>query len=278
MNQGPNFMIIGAQRAGTTSLYNYLCLHPQILPPAVKELHWFHAGPKEDDGYHTGHKSQQWYEEQFQTKKNFFHLPLPLKKKLTFEATPEYLFHPVIAKNVALLYPSTKIIVLLRDPLERAISQYYHEKKYGFIEPELSIEDFFARDHAIAAAEEPKLIKDSNYYSHSYEHHCPISRSNYGKQLDRWLRVFPRQQIHIARSEELFCTPYQVLKPICSFLGIQPFPTVPEKRLATFNSCERAHLSNEQKEKLAVYFPYDLSVNKYCTLPGAFKNAQKDKQ
>lgn len=264
---GPDFLIIGAQRAGTTSLYHYLCLHPQIMAPATKELHWFHAGPAKSDGYHTGHRSQQWYERQLRPSKNFldyFHLR---SKKLTFEATPEYIFHPLIAENVGRLYPAMKIIVLLRDPLERAVSQYYHEKKHGFIDTNLCIEDYFAGDRARAAIEEPKLINDHEYYSHSYEHHCPISRSNYGKQLDRWMRVFPRQQILIARSEEMFHDPFPVLNTVCSFLAIKPYPENVKTGLTTHNSCERTELSDEQRKNLTEYFPFDLSIEKFCTPP-----------
>jgi len=262
---GPDFLIIGAQRSGTTSLYQYLCMHPQILEPTTKELHWFHAGPREDDGYHTGHKSQQWYEKQLQPGKNALGFILQHCKKLKFEATPEYLFHPLIAEKVVRLYPATKIIVLLRDPLERAVSQYYHEKKQGFIEPDLCIEEYFAGDYAIAAEEEPKLINNHDYYSHRYEHCCPISRSNYGKQLDRWLRLLPCQQVLITRSEEMFRNPQTVLNTICSFLGLEPFPANFASKRVKCNNCERAEIGEEQRKKLTEYFSFDLSIEKFCT-------------
>ena len=267
---GPDFLIIGAQRTGTTSLYQNLCLHPHIQAPATKELHWFHAGPAEDDGYHTGHKSQQWYELQFRPSKTFVDYFHPGKRKLAFEATPEYLFHPVIAEKVNRLYPETKIIALVRDPLERAISQYYHEKKHGFIEADLCIEEYFSRDHAITAEEEPKLLSDHAYYSYEYEHHCPVSRSNYARQLDRWLRVFPRHQIMIVRSETMFRNPYPVLNSICSFLGIKPYPESLATTLTRHSSCVRSRLSEEQRKKLTAYFPFDLSVDKFCTPPGYY--------
>jgi GT2 family glycosyltransferase len=262
---GPDFLIIGAQRSGTTSLYHYLRRHPQIQEPAAKELHWFHAGPEESDGYHTGHETQEWYEKQLRPKGKFSDLFMPGRKKLAFEATPEYLYHPLIAKNVARLYPSTKIIVLVRDPLERAISQYYHEKKQGFIDTGLGIEEYFSGDHARARKEEEKLIHDTAYYSHSYEHHCPIARSNYGRQLDRWMRVFPRQQILIIRSEDMFRDPFPVLNPICGFLQIRPYPGDVAPETKKYNRCERAEISEELRKKLSGYFPFDLSVDKFCT-------------
>jgi len=264
---GPDFMIIGAQRAGTTTLYEYLCLHPQILPAARKELHWFHAGPEQGDSYHTGHRDRRWYERQFPKTGGMLSGLMHRRRVLTFEATPEYLFHPVVPANVFRLYPCAKLIVLLRDPVERAVSQYYHEQRHGFIERDLSMEQYFARDRLIFREEEPKLLQDPNYYSHAFEHCCPVARGDYGRQIARWLRCFPRKQMFIVRSEDMFADPDAVLDSVCAFLGIEPFPAGCAQHPVAANTGSRPLLGSAQREKLAGYFPFDLSVEKFLVPP-----------
>ncbi|MBM4309425.1 MAG: glycosyltransferase [Deltaproteobacteria bacterium] len=262
---GPDFLIIGAQRAGTTSLYHYLCAHPQIHAPARKELHWFHAGPQDEDGYHNGHRSRQWYERQLAGNGRIAFDRLLHRRKLTFEATPEYLYHPLVPQKVFQLYPAVKIIVVLRDPLERAVSQYFHEKNAGFIAPDLSIEKYFDRDREIASVEEQKLLHDDGYFSFEFEHCCPIARSNYGRQLARWLRCFSRDRMLIVRSEDLFHDPVPVVDAVCGFLGIARCAGILQKKNVDCNSSNRPRLSDGQRARLLSFFPYDLSVDKFCS-------------
>jgi len=272
---GPDFLIIGAQRAGTTALYHYLCAHPQIQTPAKKELHWFHAGPQDGDDYHNGHRSRQWYERQLAANKKIVSDRLPHRCKLAFEASPEYLYHPLVPQKVFQLYPAIKLIVLLRDPLERAVSQYYHEKRAGFVAQDISIEDYFAGDRQIVAAEESKLMNDDGYFSYRYEHCCPVARSDYGRQLGRWLRCFSRDRMLILRSEDLFCAPMPLMDAVCAFLGIECRTARPHETPVVRNSSDRPPLSAEQRDKLAAYFPFDLSLDMFCGPPGAAIQAEQ---
>ncbi len=263
----PDFLIIGAQRAGTTALYQYLCAHPQIHAPACKELHWFHAGPKDGDGYHKGHRTRQWYERQLVGRGKAAYERLLHRDRLLFEATPEYLYHPRVPHKVFQLYPAVKLIVVLRDPLDRAVSQYYHEKNAGFISPDLSIEEYFARDRKIASIEEQKLMHDDGYFSYSYEHCCPVARSNYGRQLTRWLHCFNRDQMLILRSDDLFHDPGPVLDRVCGFLAIAPGVISRQHMPAARNSSSRPPLSPGQREKLSAFFPFDMSLDTFCGPP-----------
>ncbi len=106
----PDFIILGAQRAGTSSLYYYLSQHPQILPAVRKELHFF------DDHYRRG---LGWYRSQFPTR--------GARGTITGEATPYYLSHPHAPARIQRLLPQARLIVLLRNPVERAISHYFFE-------------------------------------------------------------------------------------------------------------------------------------------------------
>jgi hypothetical protein len=106
----PNYLIIGAQKAGTSSLFNYLSMHPQVKNSYKKEVHYF------DKNYD---KPINWYKQYF-----------PFKfgvndKTMIGEATPNYLYHPFVAGRIKKTIPDVKMIVLLRNPVERVISQYF---------------------------------------------------------------------------------------------------------------------------------------------------------
>jgi hypothetical protein len=117
----PDFIIIGAMKSGTSSLFAYLSQHPQLYPSCKKEVHFFDGGlnPKID----TFEKGQAWYRA---------HFPLTSKMSIdskTFEASPLYIFNPLAPKRIFDLVPNVKIIAVLRNPIERAISHYFHEKR-----------------------------------------------------------------------------------------------------------------------------------------------------
>ena len=117
----PSFIIIGAQRCGTTSLYDYLSHHPQIIPSPVKELFYF-------DDYYT--RPIEWYKSFFPTKKEQEKLERDLVASvITGEASPSYFFHPYAAKRIKETLPQIKLILVLRDPIERAYSHYTHIKR-----------------------------------------------------------------------------------------------------------------------------------------------------
>ena len=110
----PDFLIIGAQRAGTTWLYSVMQNHPSVLSGHKKEIRYF------DRLYKT--KSVKWYEAFFPIFKR--------KGKVTGEATPDYLFHPLVPERVYRLFPDIKIIALLRNPVDRAYSHYQmHQRR-----------------------------------------------------------------------------------------------------------------------------------------------------
>ena len=101
----PDFIIIGAQMCGTTSLYDYLAKHPNVLLSYVKEIHFFD---------HSYNKGLLWY-------RSFFPLRIIKGKRMTGEASPYYIFHSHSAKRIAKTLPSVKLIVMLRNPVDRSI-------------------------------------------------------------------------------------------------------------------------------------------------------------
>lgn len=250
---GPDFLVVGAMRAGTTSLFKYLSFHPQILVPETKELHYFYHGP-------DGARSREWYESQFPETENTIQDVLANRHKIKGEATPYYSFHPLVPATIWTMYPRVQLIMMLRDPLERAISHYYHDLKWELIDPGVSLEEAFEKDLEITPKEEKKLRANPYYYSYAHQHHSFVSRSAYDIQITRWLQYFPAAQLMVLRCEDLFEKPFETVAMVCDFLGIQKYPEEMRNKLEVYNKVEHDPLSPERKKHLAKYFqkpPFD---------------------
>ncbi len=204
--QGPDFLIIGAQKCGTTSLYNYLIEHPNIIPAIEKKINFF-----------TSHfsKDVEWYQAQLNFK---------LKKDnlLIGEATPYYFFHPLVPQRVAQLFPDVKLIVLLRNPAQRAFSNYKHNTRTG--KEKLSFEQAINSETERLQGEREKMLADATYQSRNYKQYSYLARGIYIDQIKHWMNYFPKEQFLIIQSEEFFADPEAILKKVHTFLGIQHYP------------------------------------------------------
>ena len=162
----PNFIIIGVQRGGTTSLYKYLTKHPKIIPAIKKEIHFF------DNNFHKG---ISWYQSQF--KQNRLLMLLYKKKKfydsITGEATPYYIYHPYGVERISKLIPNVKLIILLRNPVERAYSHYQHELRLKV--EKISFEDALKQESNRLEGEIEKMLEDETYYSFNHKHFSYLS-------------------------------------------------------------------------------------------------------
>jgi len=105
----PNYLIIGAQKTGTSSLFNYLSMHPQVINSNKKEVHYF------DKNFE---RPLNWY-------KQFFPFKFIANNYTIGEATPDYLYHPFVAQRIYNTIPGVKLIIILRNPVERVISHYF---------------------------------------------------------------------------------------------------------------------------------------------------------
>jgi len=205
----PDFLIIGGQRCGTTSLYNYLLGHPQVLAPLVKETQFF---------TYQWPRGRGWYRAQF---------PMDLRRRaagsaaspaLTFDATPYYLFHPCAAERAASVVPQARILALLRDPVERAYSHYQHSVRQG-LEP-MSFPAALELEAQRLAGEEERLRSDSSYPGTNHRLFSYASRGLYAEQLERWMSRFPGQSTLVLRSEDLFTDPSREFQTVLRFLGL----------------------------------------------------------
>jgi hypothetical protein len=213
----PDFVVIGGQRCGSTSLHAALDRHPAIRTARIKEAHYF-------DHHHD--RGERWYRS---------HFPLGVSgalserrhgvRPLVGESTPHYLFHPAVPQRLRATVPDAKLICIIRDPVSRAYSHYQHELARGH--ETLPFEDALAAEPKRLAGERERLEREPGYRSHAYDHHSYAARGLYAEQLERWFAVFPRGQFLILQSERMWRRPAEVMAEVERFLGIPEHPLGP---------------------------------------------------
>ena len=219
----PDFLVIGAQKAGTTALYAYLRWHPAVLGPSWKEVSFF------DRHYRRG---ERWYRGQFP---NVLRVAAAGRRAgghaIVGEASPSYLFHPLAPERVRSLLPEVRLIAVLRDPLERAFSHYNHEVALGR-EP-LTFEQAIEREQQRTRGEIERMKADPGYFSHAWWNWTYLARGRYAEQLEWWLSLFPREQLLVLSSEELSARPAETYAAVLAFLGLPPHRLASYPRLNT---------------------------------------------
>lgn len=251
----PDFLIIGAQKGGTTSLYNYLQDQPCIGSASTKEVHFF-------DRRFT--KSLAWYQGHFPTRiEKYYAQRLSGQTFLTGEATPCYLFHPHAPSRVATVLPDVKLIVLLRNPVDRAYSQYYHAVDHGF--ETLSFEEAIECEEERAARERENILRDEHHYNIDYMERSYLTRGKYVEQLQAWMTVFPREQFLILKSEEFYAEPATTLKRVLAFLNVPEAEIQMEgKEFKQYNNYTYSRMDASLRKRLIAYFePYNARLYDY---------------
>jgi len=237
----PDFLLIGGQRCGTTSLYRYLGQHPAISTvPLGKGAHFF------DTNFDKG---VDWYRSYFPTALHRKANALSNGLSLTGEASPYYIFHPLVPGRVASLLPDVKVVALLRDPVVRAHSQHTHEVARGF--ETLPFEEAIAREPERLAGAEERMRTDPLYRSFSHQHHSYLARGRYAEQLERWRRVLPPDQMLVLSSEQFFEHPDEGYAAVLRFLGAPPHRL---RDYATFNPRRYGALRPETERALREHF------------------------
>ncbi len=208
----PSFLIVGAQRCGTTSLYRALSQHPLIMKPVLRKgVHYF------DVAYDRG---LSWYQAHFplrvgaaRPQNRYGHPPQ------SFESSPYYLFHPLAAARIAWDLPGVKLIVLVRDPVERACSAHAHELARGF-ETEPSFERALDLEEERLTGEADRLRAVPSSVSHAHRHQAYIARGRYAEQLSRLELLIGRDRLLVADSGTFFSDPEPVYERVLEFLGL----------------------------------------------------------
>ena len=194
----PDFIIIGAMKAGTTSLFSYLNQHYQLKSSIVKEVHYFDS-PNYRENNHA------WYRARF---------PIVSNELKTYEAPPRYIVNPDVPERIHKAIPDVKLIAILRNPVERAISHHNHMFIGGKEELGL-MEALEAEEGRLEYALKNRDYLEANYVTYSYK-----LRGHYAEQLEAYYKHFSKEQILVLSMQQLREDVQGTLKEIYDFVGI----------------------------------------------------------
>ena len=231
----PDLIVIGVVRGGTTSLYHYLAQHPCIRKSAYDEIGFF------DDNYHLG---LNWYRSMFPTRFTKQSIEKKHGKFITYEVTPFYIYSKKVASRIQSILPHVKLITILRNPIDRAYSNYHLSVRMG--NEKRTFEEAIEKDFETLKEIEPFKNSKPEYYQQiageSY-----IARGFYAEQLKTWLELFHKDQILIITTEELGSDSQRTF----DFLGL---PKHKVKDLEKKNEASYSPMMEKTRKILVDYF------------------------
>jgi hypothetical protein len=240
----PGFVMIGVQRCGTTSMFRMLAAHPQAVHAYRKQVNYFDLNYARPMSWYYGH-----FPMASQARRRAGNLGEPV----AFEASGYYIYHPFALERMARDLPDLRLVVMLRDPVERAYSAYKHEYARGFetetFERALELED------SRLAGEVDRMRQDIGYESLPHRHHSYKHRGQYAEQLERVFEHYPRSQVHVLESELYFSQPAQEYGRLLEFLGLRPYQPA---QFTQLNARPGTPLQTETRDALREYYrPHD---------------------
>lgn len=205
----PDFLVIGAMKCGTSTLFHYLTQHPGVLPPRTKEIHYF-----DNSRFHR--LGERWYRAQFPSIQSLDAQREQLGyRAITGEATPA-LMSGDFGASVHTLLPEVKLIAILRNPVDRAYSHYLHNCRSYFGEP-MTFWD------ALQAEDQRAGVNASEVGQRRYSY---AGRGMYIDRIESWMQHFPREQFCILRYEQLLSEPAALCNDVAAFLGLPAYEPV----------------------------------------------------
>ncbi|HEY0031151.1 MAG TPA: sulfotransferase [Bacteroidia bacterium] len=213
----PSFFIAGVQKGGSTSLCNYLYAHPEIIPAQRKDIFYF------NNPVHYA-KGLNWYKAHFALK---LYKMLYDKRygtdAITLDSTPNYFEAAHAAGLIHRDFPQTKIIFILRNPVDRAWSSYQMAKRFGF--EEKNFEEALALEEQ-RLDEEEKKIKTTAQHNYVFQRLSYKKRGIYINYIPQWQKHFPAENLLILKSEDLFEKPQETFNKVTDFLKIKRCNTI----------------------------------------------------
>ena len=229
----PRFLVIGGQRCGTSLLYDYIIRHPAVRSCLGEETFYFSLN-------HS--KGWAWYRSHFPVKSMIF---------ISGEVSADYLFHPLAPERIRGRLPGVKLIVLLRNPVDRAFSHYSHEVSLG--RESKSFEDALALEDIRLAGEKDKVMTQEDYVSEDMEYFSYKSRGRYADQIIRWFGYFSREQVQILRSEDFYMYPAGVMNEVYKFLGLKIY-SLTDFKDSTYERDKHKDMDPSTREMLQDYY------------------------
>ena len=239
----PDFVIIGAKKCGTTSLYDFVTKHPVIAPASRKEIGYF-SGKNHKHG-------ELWYRSNFPvnlSRRRFY--KKTNQKFISGEASPGYLFLPTVPSRMKKMLPDVKLIVTLRNPVDRAYSDYWHSVLGN--KETLSFEKAIELEEERCAEEREQIIKDPNSFVGNYRAYSYLEKGLYADQLENWFKHYNRKQFLILTTDDLRKNPQQTLDQIFDFLGLPPFKVenLRDRNVGNYNE----RMNEDTRKFLIEYF------------------------
>lgn len=237
----PSFLIVGGQRCGTTSLFKTLAQHPAVARPFVfKGIHYF-------DMHYD--KSFAWYRGHFPISATSRVRRIGRPGPITGESSPFYGFHPLAPTRISEDLPGVRMIMLLRDPVERAYSAHSHELARGFeTEP---FEKALALEEERIQGERERMIADPSYVSFHFQHHAYLGRGRYIEAIDAIEAIVGPGRLHVVDSHEFFTKPETAFTGVLDFLGLEPDRRI---RFERHNARVRNPMAPELRSRLLAHF------------------------
>jgi Sulfotransferase domain len=248
----PSFLMVGAQRCGTTSLFRALMVHPNVLRPVMhKGVNYF------DVAYDKG---WNWYLGHFPLRANATrHAASGHSDAVTFEASGYYMFHPHAPRRIAADLPNVKIVAMVRDPVERAYSAYKHEFARGF-ETESFDEALRLEDQRVEP-ELARMLDDESYQSQVYRHQAYRRRGQYAEQLRVFDDLLGPGRVHVVDSERFFTEPAKEYARLLTFLEL---PLTMPASFDVFNARPGTPMSADAGAMLRTHFaPHDQALEEF---------------
>ena len=234
----PSFIIIGAQKAGTTSLQWYLRQTPGVFLPGRESTHYF-----------TNHfdKPLEWYKSLFIEHNN----------KVVGECTRFYCMHPLVPPRMKEVIPNVKIIFLLRNPVARAYSHYQDKIRLRLEKKAKTFEEAIELEEERTKEEWDIMLKGKSYrHGAPYREFTYLTKGRYVEQLKRWYKYFPKEQIMVIQSERFFKDTNTVFNEVLQFIGANPHKVHNPKAYNRYPY--KQPINPETREKLIEYFkPYN---------------------
>jgi hypothetical protein len=260
----PDFLVVGAQRCGTTSLFRALLSHPHVLRANFrKAVNYFDV---------NADKGLAWYRSHFPLERTARRRAAPRQDHaLVFEASGYYMFHPHAPRRIAAELPGVKIVAMVRDPVERAFSAYKHELARGF-ETE-SFERALELEDERVEPELERMLADPGYYSDVYRHQAYRRRGHYAEQLQRYADLLAFDRLHVVQSELFFSDPADEYARLLEFLEL---PTVMPAHFERWNPRPSEPMSAAVANQLRAHFaPYDSALEPYLNGPPSWAQVRE---
>ena len=247
----PDFIVIGAAKSGTTSLYGSLIDHPYVAP-CVTSSRYFRNTKEVLFFDYNFYRGKDWYKSHFPLERERLAFTRRHGRPfLTGEASPSYISNLWVPQRMRKMLPDVRLIAILRNPVDRAYSQFQMSRNVGDEEIE-SFEEAIAREEERLRPEFERMSTDPRYNGYNFSCWSYLARSRYAEQLERWLAVFPREQLLLLKAEDLFVEPERVFDSAYEFLGLPPHR--PEKVSRLNPGAYDAAMPAETRAQLAEYF------------------------